>query len=230
METYKLGNKVNCIFRAFHSGKIGDETIQYDNQPYTIVNDIQAELTFNSINKNLTSGMTDLAFSQEKLNEIRLFDIPLTNKILNLIFLKSEEKLCSVSKNFNSDEEGKIYFSKPSEEVYQVFIYDNEGKLEKAYGTFTDDFFQVDKPQSNYLICYSYLGTIGYSFTSNDNLYLTLDLECISNINDETKHMFIHIEKCNLRANRGLTFSQASNTTDLIFRVISDSNNYIVLK
>ena len=42
METYKLGNKVNCIFRAYHSGKIGDETIQYDNQPYTIVNDIQA--------------------------------------------------------------------------------------------------------------------------------------------------------------------------------------------
>ena len=50
--------------------------------------------------------------------QMRKYDIPLTNKILNLIFLKSEEKLCSVSKNFNSNEEGKIYFSKPTEEIY----------------------------------------------------------------------------------------------------------------
>ena len=33
MNTYKLGNKVTCIIRAYSSGKIGDMVMDYNNQP-----------------------------------------------------------------------------------------------------------------------------------------------------------------------------------------------------
>ena len=37
MNSYKIGNKVTAIIRAYSSGNIGDYYIQYGNQPYTII-------------------------------------------------------------------------------------------------------------------------------------------------------------------------------------------------
>ena len=40
MKTYKIGNKVKCIIRSYSSGYIGETRMEYDNQPYTVLQDI----------------------------------------------------------------------------------------------------------------------------------------------------------------------------------------------
>ena len=52
MNTYKLGNKITCIIRAYSSGKIGDMVMDYNNQPYTIVKSVNANLSFVDIDVN----------------------------------------------------------------------------------------------------------------------------------------------------------------------------------
>lgn len=230
METFKIGNKVNGIIRTYHSGFIGKEQLQYDNQPYTIFNGSNAQFTFGDTNVTINQSFAQLGYTNEKLTRITVSDIKLTTKILNLIFQKSEEKLCSRAENFNSNSSNQIFLKKPANEIYQVFIYNNEGQLEKAYGTLSESIIIVDKPNSNYLICYSYLGKESYSFDSPAGGALTLDLYFEGNTNDQTQDMYIHIEKCNLRVNKSLYFRQDSNTVDLVFEVLDTGHNYIVVK
>lgn len=89
--------------------------------------------------------------------------------------------------NLNSDDEGKIYFSLPSDEIYQVFIYDNDGQLEAAYGSYNSCEFIVNKTNSNYVIFYSYVSNNVYSLQKYNNILLKVDLEFTSNENDESK-------------------------------------------
>ena len=52
MSTYKIGNKVKGIIRAYSAGKLGNTNIAYDNQPYAILKDIDVSLTFEEQTKN----------------------------------------------------------------------------------------------------------------------------------------------------------------------------------
>ena len=129
MNTYKLGNKVTGIIRAYSNGKIGDTIIQYDNQPYTILKSISANLIFTDIDKNIKSGFVDLSYNNSKLYQIKLSDVSLNDKILNLIFLKSKTKLVSKVENYISDDNNKIYINSTTDQIYQVFVYNNSGAL-----------------------------------------------------------------------------------------------------
>ena len=62
MKTYKLGNKIKCIIRSFASGKIGSQEMQYGNQPYTVLKDVAASVTFESENRNPKSVFTELSY------------------------------------------------------------------------------------------------------------------------------------------------------------------------
>ena len=87
MNTYKLGNKVTCIIRAYSNGKIGDVVMDYNNQPYTIVKSATANLSFTDIDITAKSNFTQLAYNNSKLSQIQISDVTLNDKILNLIFL-----------------------------------------------------------------------------------------------------------------------------------------------
>ena len=128
MKTYKLGNKTKCIIRSFSAGRIGEQEMQYDNQPYTVLKDVEASLTF--IDKNISSKSTfvDLSYNIDSLQEINISNVELNDKILNLIFSKNEDKLCSTMINCVA-ENNKIYITSPTDEIYQVFIYDVDGNL-----------------------------------------------------------------------------------------------------
>ena len=117
--------------------------------------------------------------------------------------------------------------------IYQVFIYDVDGNLEQAYGTWdANEPLVLNKANSDYLIAYSYEKEFALSLTKNKNFYLTLDLEIIGNQDDATQHMWIHIDKCGLEIDNRLYFNQRSNAVDLTFKVIADKDaeNYITLK
>ena len=228
MKTYKLGNKTKCIIRSFSAGRIGEQEMQYDNQPYTVLKDVEASLTF--VDKNISSKTTfvDLSYNIDSLQEINISNVELNDKILNLIFSKNEDKLCSTMINCVA-ENNKIYITSPTDEIYQVFIYDVDGNLEQAYGTLNNMEVEV-KRNEDYLVFFTYAGEKSFKINRSESLYLTLDLILEGNADDEINTSFIHINKCALKVNKNMYFNRSLNAVDLKFIVIDDDESYITLE
>ena len=228
MKTYKLGNKTKCIIRSFSAGRIGEQEIKYDNQPYTVLKDVEASLTF--IDKNISSKSTfvDLSYNIDSLQEINISNVELNDKILNLIFSKNEDKLCSTMINCVA-ENNKIYITSPTDEIYQVFIYDVDGNLEKAYGVLNNMEVEVNRNE-DYLVFFTYAGEKSFKINRSESLYLTLDLILEGNADDEINTSFIHINKCALKVNKNMYFNRSLNAVDLKFIVIDDNESYITLE
>ena len=228
MKTYKLGNKTKCIIRSFSAGTIGEQEMQYDNQPYTVLKDVEASLTF--VDKNISSKSTfvDLSYNIDSLQEINISNVELNDKILNLIFSKNEDKLCSTMINCVA-ENNKIYITSPTDEIYQVFIYDVDGNLEKAYGVLNNMEVEVNRNE-DYLVFFTYAGEKSFKINRSESLYLTLDLILEGNADDEVNTSFIHINKCALKVNKNMYFNRSLNAVDLKFVVIDDNESYITLE
>ena len=227
MKTYKLGNKIKCIIRSFASGKIGSQEMQYGNQPYTVLKDVEASLTFESENRNPKSVFTELSYNIDVLQTIKISNVELNDKILNLIFSKNEDKLCSTMENCIA-EDNKIYISAPTTEIYQVFVYNVDGELEKAFGQLDNMIVDVARNE-DYLVFYSYEGNQSFKLERKENLYLTLDLIVSGNTDDETTTSYIHINKCGLQVDKNMYFNSTLNAVDLTFTVINDGESYITL-
>ena len=228
MKTYKLGNKIKCIIRSFSAGRIGEQEIKYDNQPYTVLKDVEASLTF--VDKNISSKTTfvDLSYNIDSLQEINISNVELNDKILNLIFSKNEDKLCSTMINCVA-ENNKIYITSPTDEIYQVFIYDVDGNLEQAYGVLNNMEVAVQRNE-DYLVFFTYVGEKSFKINRSESLYLTLDLILEGNADDEINTSFIHINKCALKVNKNMYFNRSLNAVDLKFVVIDDNESYITLE
>ena len=228
MKTYKLVNKIQCIIRSFSAGKIGEQEMKYDNQPYTVLKDVEASLTF--VDKNISSKTTfvDLSYNIDSLQEINISNVELNDKILNLIFSKNEDKLCSTMINCVA-ENNKIYITSPTDEIYQVFIYDVDGNLEQAYGVLNNMEVAVQRNE-DYLVFFTYVGEKSFKINRSESLYLTLDLILEGNADDEINTSFIHINKCALKVNKNMYFNRSLNAVDLKFVVIDDNESYITLE
>ena len=228
MKTYKLGNKTKCIIRSFSAGRIGEQEMQYDNQPYTVLKDVEASLTFTDKNISSKSTFVDLSYNIDNLQEINISNVELNDKILNLIFSKNEDKLCSTMINCVA-ENNKIYITSPTDEIYQVFIYDVDGNLEKAYGVLNNMEVEVNRNE-DYLVFFTYAGEKSFKINRSESLYLTLDLILEGNADDEINTSFIHINKCALKVNKNMYFNRSLNAVDLKFVVIDDNKSYITLE
>lgn len=234
MNSYKIGNKIKTIISSYTSGKIGSMDAQYDGQPYTILLDSEATFSFSEIDKDAIQSRTNrvLSYNYDTLEEIRINNVPLTDKILSLIFKENTtEKFLRKAENYISDEEGKIFLNiDDSETIYQVFIYNDNGELESAMDSYNEIELTVLKPESSYLICYYRVGEKSYWLNKPNNLYVTLDMEVEGNQDDETTTMWIHVEKCGFRVNKNMYFNNSSNTIDLIFSVIKTDKDFITLR
>lgn len=230
MATYKIGNKITGIIRSFCAGKLGNMDMIYDNQPYTIIRDISATLTFSNDTKDETVGRKNLLqYNADEVKEIRLNNVPLTEKILSLIYKDNPDKLFSKQEDYESDENGIIYLNTDGT-IYQVFIYDNKGNLEQAFGEYQEQELHVNKTDSVYSVYYSYLGEKSYFLDKPDNFYIKIDLDIIGNEDDNTQTMCLHIEKASVRVDKSMYFNNNSNSIDLTCTVIHTGLNYITLK
>lgn len=238
MDQYKIGNKAKCIIRGYSAGQYGNDFLTYDNQPYTILKDVEVELHFNSkeVKANGGDSRLKIGYNVDFLQSITISNVLLTDKILSLIYSKNELKLCSTSENYISDENKTIFFNTSAEQIYQVFIYDKNGQLEQAIGTYqlaqNGYSIQVAQANASYLICYSFIGEYAVNLQRNNNIYLTLDFEIASNINDTTSTMWLHIDKCMMSVEKTLSFTDRNNRANLVCLVINDNNNncYLTLK
>lgn len=239
MKTYKLGNKIDCIIRSFSPVKIGDSDLIFSNQPYTVLKDIKANITFKTSESDARSRFSHLHYSVDSLDEITLSDIELNDKILNLIFSKNEEKMTSSMQNCDV-ENNKFYLNTSSSDIFQVFVYDVDGNLIAATGKWSDpeiildEFDYTNLPYYGYsgncIVFYSTEGKVGYNINKMENLYLTLDLMLTGNADDELNASYIHINKCALSINKDMYFNNNLNAVDLKFKVIDDGESYITLE
>ena len=228
MKTYKLGSKIDCIIRSFSSCVIGSQEMLYNNQPYTILKDVSARLSFADSSVQSKTTFTQLAYNVDTLREITISDVELNDKILNLIFSKSEANLCSTMQNCDA-EDNKIYITTSSPKIYQVFIYDVDGNLEQAFDEL--DTFEVEVARNeNYIVFFAYEGDKVYKLSKRGSFYLTLDLIVTGNADDELNTSYIHINKCALEVDKDLSFNRGMNSVDLRFIVIDDNESYIVLE
>ena len=85
MITYQLGSKVKGIIRSYTTEPIGDQEIEYVNQPYTIFDGARATVSFRDVEKTQRSGWNDAYYNASKPYEVKIYDVLITNKILNLI-------------------------------------------------------------------------------------------------------------------------------------------------
>ena len=257
MKTYKLGNKINCIVRAYSKGKIGKFNIEFDNQPYTILKNVEASLTFTEKARDSKSVFTDLAYTSENLQEITLSNVELNDKVLNMVF--SEKKHGAVSKHESlTMQEGLVYLKEfDNGEIAQIFIYNIDGELLAAAGSAEVQNGLVDCRNFEYykparhkslteeiIIFYSYEKDC-FKFTRDidkeENKYFILDLilegNTEENEEDTPTTSFIHIGKCAVRINKNMYFNRNLNAVDLKFIVVDntvnkddDNESYIILE
>lgn len=232
MSTYKIGNQVSGIIRSFCSGTLGSMTMVYDNQPYTFLKDVSVTLSFDNINRDTdVADKTLLSFNHDTLDEVRISNVKLTDKILALLYQENKDApLYSKREVYTSDEEGKVYLNTTGT-LYQVFIYNSDGDLEYAFGELTTNILTLSRSEEDYIIYYSFIGEKSYFFDKTQNIYITLDLDSVGNENDGTQDMSIHIQKGLIKVDKGMYFNRSgSNTVDLTIKVIHTNQDYITLK
>lgn len=231
MKTYQIGNKVTCIIRSYCACNIGPVEMVYDNQPYTILKDVSVSLSFSDAEKNAVSNQRnrELYFDVSHLNQVKVSNVHLTNKVLQMFFQEQPEALRSHFESVATDENGKCYLSTSADTIYQVFVYNSDEELEYAYGEKNPNEIELE-PNSNYLIVYQTLAQKALNLNSNPNTYYTLDLICEGNTDDATAPTYIHINKVGIKVEKSLYFNTTINAADITFNVINSKKDYIVLE
>lgn len=236
MTTFGIGNSGTCIIRAAAANQqMGDIISTYANEPYTIING-NFSLSFDGDNRSLNSLNTNLSYNSSILNEVRCSDVKLTDKILKLIFPKSEDNLITFVQYCDSDEENNIYLDfKGRDVIYQVFVYNGDSELEATYGELYSNVISVLQQNVTYQVVYSVVAEVSRSLDDKNQQYFTLDIQSAINDEDDSSICHIHIEKAAIQVSKNLSFNNKLNTIDLIFTVIKDYNhqsgeNYIVIE
>lgn len=238
MDTYKIGNKINCIVRSVASGKLGRDEMLYANQPYTIIKDIEATIRFSDTSKTAKShGETKLGYTIDNISELTLSNVSLNERILNLMYDETDDILCHGSVNIDVDDYNTLAFSlwsfvQSHGPLYQVFVYDSNRQLVFAQGVMEkeQDCVVTVSDTGNFLVFYSYQGSMGYKLSRTTNTYVALDIEVEGNESDNTNTYFIHLHKCLLSLDKNMYFHNGINTIDLNFKVIPSEEDYITIK
>ena len=162
------------------------------------------------------------------LNQVRISNVHLTNKVLGMLFTDYENGLKSHYDAVETDDTGHVYLSVQDDKIYQVFIYDEDEEMVQAYGEIAPEEILLT-PEKNYLIVYQTLGNKSLKLNSPNNMYYTLDFICEGNTDETTAPTYIHIQKAGMRAEKSLYFNKNLNAVDLTFNVIETEDDYIVL-
>lgn len=234
MDTYKIGNSITAVIRAYTSTTIGSTIIKYDNQPYAIVTTESATINFKDNNTATSARFNVFQHTAQQVSEIKLSDIRLTDRIMSLIFPPIETQLMTkIEHHTVSRGNYNIYLSTTEPTVYQLFVYNDKQQLKGAYGSFdtTQSIYCWEdgayEHNIDYLFCYQYPSKSTRQLASREDCYFTVDLITTTTSNNTTSQTTIHLEKCGLEVDKRLAFSGRSNTVDLKFIVLDTQKDYI---
>lgn len=209
MSTYKIGNSITAVIRAYASTTIGNTEIEYDNQPYTIVTTDSATITFDDNSTVVSSRFNEFHHTAQQVTEVKVSDTRLTDRIMNLLFPSEEVELITKIEHHTTYMVGdnEFYLTTTQPEVYQLFAYRPDQKMVYAAGTFDtsqsllirpydllDDNQDLDTRSGDILVCYQESSTKTYNLKNRENCYFTLDLITTLTENNTTKQATIHLE------------------------------------
>ena len=169
-----------------------------------------------------------MQFNQDYPDELVIKSVELNDKILNLLYQKTNEGLCTEYQNCVSDNEGYVYLNKIKDTYYQIFIF-TDGGLEEAYGELTDSVIKVKQPNTDYLVIYSFLGQNSFSIEPIQNIYFNIDIISKSNVDDVTFPTYYHFENCALSITKDMYLNNNSNSVNLKFKLTNLQNSSITL-
>ena len=136
MSTYKIGNSITAVIRAYASTTIGNTEIKYDNQPYTIVTTDNAAITFDDNSTVVSSRFNEFHHTAQQVTEVKVSDTRLTDRIMNLLFPSEEiELITKIEHHTISSSGGSVYLTTTQPTVYQMFVYGPDQSLLTAKGT-----------------------------------------------------------------------------------------------
>ena len=174
MKNYKLGNQVTVIIRSYCGDtSIGNQSISYANQPYTIIKSADASLSFKNISSTAKTNFNYLIYTHMKPSQLLLSNVTLNDKILNLIFHKNNvatKHYFSKIENVVSSN-GYIYFGLSNRNLRDIFIYDNNGNCIHIDEHNSNEGYAIGTDNQSYLVCYQYESI--NSFSLDQNLLLT---------------------------------------------------------
>ena len=231
MATHKIGNQIDCIIRAYSCDPIGTYQPTYDGEPYTIIKGENGLINFTSRNTDMSGAERVAGYAVEKINSFSIYNVTLTDKILNLIYSKKEGFSVSYHEKLLSSEDKKLYLTKglgKQKKMVYVYYSDDENAapvLDQAYSTLDEDEIEVEVANAYYNVVYEVIVDNIYSLDKRNNVYVTLDISTTSNEDDETNETHIHIDKAVVQVNKTLYFNSNANAVDLTFLVIKDSEN-----
>ena len=229
MTTHKIGNQINCVIRAYSCNPIGTYQPQYDGEPYTIIQGENGLINFDTQATNMEGVDVVGSYSTEKIKTLSIYNVTLTDKILNLIYSKNEGFSVTYHEKLFSTEDKKIYLTKGLGKTKKmVFIYYSPDKqapvLEQALSTAEGDELEVNHAEGWYNVVYEVISNHLYSLDTRKNVCVSLDITSVSNEDDNTTETHIHIDKAVVQVNKTLYFNSKANAVDLTFIVIHDKD------
>ena len=132
MEQVKIGNKIkNLIIRLASDLPIEGMDPITPNEPYTVLHDIQASFVFEERIRTQKAQFSVLSYNNSKLGSVTLFNVPLTEKVMNLLFERDHLLSATMVEDTYADECGHIFLNRVSSKdfVYNLFLHDEDQKV-----------------------------------------------------------------------------------------------------
>ena len=223
MEQVKIGNKIkNLIIRLASDLPIEGMDPIIPNEPYTVLHDIQASFVFEERIRTQKAQFSVLSYNNSKLGSVTLFNVPLTEKVMNLLFEREHLLSATMVEDTYADECGHIFLNRVSSKdfVYNLFLHDEDQKVIYIDKILASEI--IADPAKPYLAIYE-VPSEGWLFNKPKNIYFNLDMEVVGNEEDETQTYFIHINQCVIRPRHDIRFTKELSTTDLEITTVGDS-------
>lgn len=224
----KAGGKVDVLIRTKTAQKIGDINL-IENEPYTFINNVAINFLSSQEGVRSKADGTILSYNNMLANQVHLYNVPLTEKICNLVF-QNRKILNKTYKTLLVANNNTLILH--HQEAYNIFVYDLNNNLIGVSDYVSDGIITSDKIINNqkYLVFYEYIINNNidnkmYNLQSPDRSYFTLDIFGKGNQDNLSSDVFIKIDTCVLITNNNLIFNNGLNSLDLTFDIIQMKNN-----
>lgn len=231
----KTGGSVDILIRSY-SGQVIAGKSYGKNEPYTVLNNVNINFYTSQEGAGTGSNGNLLYYNDAQPSIITLMNVPLSEKVIDLIFLKNNKALKSHYFIAEADEHTLIM---QHNHVKNVFIYELETNNYIGFAEEVDDKIIQDDNLINgnkYIVFYEYEDLNSkkqFNLVSPSNNYFTLDIFGKGNTNNNTADIFFKFKKCVLKTDTTLTFNEGLNTVNLSFKIIKDDrineNNYFIV-
>ena len=229
MQNFVVSGRPTVIIRCGCDFEINN--IEYKKgQPVCILQDIETEFTYNTIENAATRGPQVLNYSAEaELVNIKLKEVPFNNMLHNLIFGAAQQTVDLPKAYLGTSKNGRIAI--PYAGPIKDIIVQN---MEYEIVPFTLEEGNIINglEDGHYLISYRVPLHKSTKLDTKPKRIPYFTIETVANGNEfdnKRKSMlqYIHINKAALRLDPFFIFNDSINNFDLDFTIIKDENNFI---